>query len=163
MLNYISWAVPSHCRPSVMCKVILLASILCPFLDIFFLLSFFSFPFLYCIFPLLSKKWGVYFSCLFAFVLGIVICFGLWSMRRGKRVPFLSLDRKKPGVFPFTLFYSCHFLENSFPWVSLTPQSGLRMNSCESGLPQVTTHQRLQHNVEWLQPKTLKAEPYHEK
>lgn len=67
------------------------------------------------------QKWGVYFSCLFAFVLGIVICFGLWSMRRGKRVQFLSLDLKRPGVFPFTLFYSCHSLENSFPWVSLTP------------------------------------------
>ena len=121
MLGYISWAFPSHCSPSVMCKVNLLASILCPFLAIFFLLSFLFFPFLYCIYPLLSKKWAVYFSCLFAFVLGIVTCLGLWNMGRGERVTFLSLDLKRPGVFPLTFFYSCHFHENRFPWVSLTP------------------------------------------
>lgn len=112
---------PKSLQPICYVQGHFIGSILCPFLAIFFPLSFLFFPFLYCIYPLLSKKWAVYFSCLFAFVLGIVTCFGLWNMGRGERVTFLSLDLKRPGVFPLIFFYSCHFHENSFPWVSLTP------------------------------------------
>ena len=57
----------------------------------------------------------MYFSLLLAFILGVMTCFGLWSVEGGDRVPFLSLDLERPDVFPLTLLYPWHLPEKGFP------------------------------------------------
>lgn len=145
VLGYVSWAYNyclGHCSPQVLCKVILLASILYPFLNLypFISLSFVSFP---CMLIPLSQKWGVHFSLLFAVVLGVVICSIQWSMGIGVRALFLSLDIERPHVLPLLLLYPWHLPEKNFAWISVWAPEWTH----ESGLPQVGSCQRLQHKV----------------
>lgn len=119
----------------------------------FFFFSSLSFFFSVHASRLFSKKCRVYSPSTYP---SVWLCDLFWPMEQGisDRSPLLSLDLKR-----------CFHLQLASSWEGLSqgisyPLSlGPRMNSCESGLPQLTAHHSLQHQVGWQQPNNLKLSP----